>query len=135
MYKVNGTSEFASCIPAPSFLLRREVSLSIVEQLPHLDASKVILASTQLAIMVEQPPSTLELNNGVMCSPAQDWLENAPAVGEWAIGACAGSVAQVVGVAGRVAEVVAAVVLVHPRSLEESSLVIVSLEGLLGLGV
>lgn len=38
----------------------------------HLDTSEVVNALAQLTVVVKQPPSTVELDNGVVGSPPED---------------------------------------------------------------
>lgn len=82
-------------------------------------------ALAQLAIVMEQPPAVLELDNGMMRGPAEHGLQDPPGVREGAEGRVPDSVDEVVRVAGRVAEVVPPRALVHPRGLEEAAVVVV----------
>ena len=79
--------------------------------------------------MIEQEPLALVLYDRVMGGPAHYWVEDYALISEWAVRIVADTIAQHVAVAGRIAEVVLAIILVHPRSLEES-VWIASLQGL-----
>ena len=70
--------------------------------------------------MIAEIPLSLELDDRVVSSPAYDGIEDDTLIAERAVGVVADGIAQEVTVAGRVGEVVFAVVLVHPRSLKET---------------
>ena len=70
--------------------------------------------------MMEEIPLAIVLGNGVVSGPANYGGEYHALIGERAVGIVAGGVAQEMAVAGRVREVILAVVLVHPRRLEET---------------
>lgn len=84
--------------------------------------------------MVKQPPPAFKLDDAVMRRPAQHGLENAAGVRERAQRAVSDRIDQIVRVAGRVAEVVLAVVLVHPGGLEEAAGVVIGGDGRARLG-
>ncbi|TLD22168.1 hypothetical protein PspLS_08025 [Pyricularia sp. CBS 133598] len=115
-------------------LLRRHLAILVIKDLADLDRPQMVNPSTELAVVVEQIPLALELDDGVVRRPAQDWLEDPPAIGKRTVGRVADGVAQVVGVAGRVGKVVLAVVLVHPGGLEEAPVVVVGQDALARLG-
>jgi len=102
-----------------------DLAMLIIEELLSLDAAQVVLAGDR-DIVVEQEPPLLELNDTVMRSPALDGFQNTTSVLEWTVRSVTDGVDKVMGVAGRVAEVVLAVILVHPSSLEEALIVVVS---------
>ena len=68
---------------------------------------------------MEEVPLALILNDGVMGGPTLDGSQDDALINEWSFRIVTDSIAEEVGVAGRVAVVVLAVVLVHPRCLEE----------------
>ena len=81
--------------------------------------------------MIEQVPLSLVLYDRVVSRPAYDRIQDDTLIGEGAVGVITNGVAQEVAVARRVREVILAVVLVHPRCLEEA----VRVAGLQGLSV
>jgi len=83
----------------------------------------------QLAIMIEEVCPALELHYRVMSGPAQNRLQNPATVRERAKRIVAGTIAQKVGVSSRVREIVFTVVLVHPGSLEEATVMVVTENG------
>ena len=70
--------------------------------------------------MIEQEPLALILHDAVMRGPAYDGIEQYALIGERSVRIVADGVAKEVAVACRIAEVILAVVLMHPRSLEET---------------
>ena len=78
-------------------------------------------AAGELAVVVEEIPVVANLHNGVVRRPAEHRLHDASLVGEGAVRLLALGVAQIVRGAGRVGEVVFAVKLVHPGTLEVSA--------------
>ena len=70
--------------------------------------------------MIEQIPLSTILNNAMVSCPAYYRLKYYALVCEGAVGVVADGIAEEVAVAGGVGEVVLAVVLVHPRCLEEA---------------
>jgi len=94
----------------------------------------VVNTLAELAVVMEQPPTALEFDDGVMRGPAEHRLQDAATVGEGSIRAVANGIAQIMGIAGRVTKVVLPVVLVHPRGLEEAAVMVVSGDGLPRLG-
>jgi len=97
----------------------------IIKDLLSLDTTQMVLARNR-HIMMEQEPPLLKFDNTVMRSPALDRLKDTTSVLERTVRSVADGVDKVMRVAGRVAEVVLAVVLVHPCSLEEALIVVVS---------
>lgn len=85
--------------------------------------------------MVEKIRLALKLNNGMVSRPSKHRLENASSIDERSERARSGSEAQEVSIACRVREVVGTVVLVHPRSLEEATVVIIAKDRLICLWV
>ncbi len=80
--------------------------------------------------MVEQVPLALEFTDGVVRGPADHRSENDSLINERPVEMVARGVAQKVGVAGRIRELVFAVVFVHPRCLEEPAVMIARQERL-----
>ena len=70
--------------------------------------------------MIEQEPLALVLYDAVVRGPAHDGIEEHTLIGERSVGVVANGIAEEVAVACGVTEIVLAVVLVHPRSLEET---------------
>ena len=66
------------------------------------------------AVVIEQEPLALVLDDAVMGGPAYDGIEDDALISEWAVGVVADSVAEEVAVTSRIAEIVFAIVLVHP---------------------
>ncbi len=64
--------------------------------------------------MMEDIPLAFVLYYGMVCGPSYDRRHYAALICEWAIRVVAHGIAQTVGVACRIGEVVLAVVLVHP---------------------
>lgn len=125
---------------APRFyppLLRfkgQNLPLIIIKYLPDLHIPQVVDALAQLAVVMEEPPAALELDDGMVRGPAQHGLQDPPCVREGAEGRVPDGVDEVVRVAGRVAEVVLSRALVHPGGLEEAAVVVVGGDGRAGLG-
>lgn len=114
-------------------LRQLNLALRIVNNLTSLDAAQVVVALAERGIVVEEVPLLLVLHNRVMCRPSNNWLEDTASICEGTVWAVANSVAEEVGIAGRVREVVLAVVLVCPRRLEETPVMVVCNDGLAGL--
>ena len=79
--------------------------------------------------MVEKVPAAAVLDDRVVRGPAEDRRQDDALVGKRPVRVVADGVADPVGVAGGIAEVVFAVVLVHPAGLEEAALVVFDLDG------
>ena len=79
--------------------------------------------------MIEQEPLALILHDAMVCGPAYDGIEDDTLIGEGSVRIVTDGIAEHVAVACGVAEIVLAVVFVHPRSLEET-VGIASLQGL-----
>ena len=103
----------------------------IVEQALHLQRTQMGDVVRGYTVVVEQEPLALVLDDAVVGSPAHDGVEEHALIGERAVGVVADGVAEEVAVASGVAEIVFAVVLVHPRCLEET----MGIAGLQGLTV
>lgn len=69
---------------------------------------------------MEEIPTAIELGDGAMSCPADDRLEKDTAKEEWTVGIVTYGVAHEMCVAGRVSEVVATFILMHPRCLKET---------------
>jgi len=110
-------------------LRKLDLSLLVVENLSDLDATQMVLARNA-RVVIEEVPLALELCNRVMRRPALDGLQDAVLVSERAERRVADGVRQVVRVAGRVREVVLAVVLVHPGGFEEALVVVAGVDRL-----
>jgi hypothetical protein len=110
-------------------LRQLDLSLVVVHKLPNLDTTQVVLARNA-RVVVEQIPLALELSNRVVRRPALDRLQDAVLVCERPKWRVANRVRKVVSVASRVGEVVFAVVLVHPGSLEEATVVLAGVDWL-----
>lgn len=115
-------------------LLGGYLAIAIVENLLNLDTTQMIKAFTQLAVMVEQPPPPLKLDDGMMGGPAQNGLENAAGVGKGAQRAFGCGVDEVMRIARRITKVVGFALLVHPGRLEEAAIMVVGPYGLTRLG-
>ncbi|KAL1954283.1 hypothetical protein VTO42DRAFT_1425 [Malbranchea cinnamomea] len=94
----------------------------------------MVFAAGERRVVVEEVPLALELCDRMMRRPSQDRFQDAACIGERTQGARSRGVNEVVRVSGRVGEVVCAVVLVHPGSLEEAPVMVVCLERLTCLG-
>ena len=70
--------------------------------------------------MIEQEPLTLELYDAVMGRPAYNRIEDHALIGERSVRIVADGIAEEMTVASRIAEIVLAIILMHPRSLEEA---------------
>ena len=81
------------------------------------------------AVVIEQEPLALVLDDAVMGCPAHNGIEEYTLIGERAVGVVADGIAEEVAVTSRIAEIVLAIVFVHPRSLKET-MRITSLQGL-----
>jgi hypothetical protein len=110
-------------------LSQLDLALRIVDNLSNLDTTQMVLARNA-RVVVEQVPLSLELSDRVVSRPALDRLQDAILVSERTKRRVANGVRQVVGVAGRVREVVLAVVLVHPGGLEEAPVVVAGVDRL-----
>ena len=73
---------------------------------------------------MEQIPLTLILADTVMGCPTYHRLQNNALVSERTIRIITYSIAEIMGITGRVTEVILALVLVHPASLEEAMRII-----------
>lgn len=83
------------------------------------------------AVVIEQEPLALVLDDAVVGSPAHNGIEEHTLIGERSVGVVADGVTEEVAVTGRIAEIVLAIILVHPRSLKET----MRITGLQGLSV
>ena len=113
---------------------RLDLAVLIVEDLLGLDGPQMVHPAAELAVMIEEVRFALVLDNGMMRRPPEHRLQDPAPVREGPKGTIPRGVAQIVRVAGRVGEVVRAVALVHPRSLEEAPVVVVSQDGLPRIG-
>jgi hypothetical protein len=111
------------------WLCQLDLALLVVHDLSNLDAAQVVL-SRNACIVVEQIPLALELSNRMVCRPALYGFQNAVLVCERSQRRVANSICEVMGVAGRVREVVLALVLVHPRSFKETTIVLAGVDWL-----
>ena len=96
------------------------LAVGIVGQLAHLETAQPRLTARRYTVVVEEIPLALILENGMVGSPTDNRSEDDALVGEWTIRIVTYGIAQEVTVTGRIAEIVFAVVLVHPRGLEET---------------
>lgn len=87
-----------------------------------------------MRISKEKPPLSLVLNNTSVSSPPINRVKNLALVGIRTVDVLGSSVDKEVRVAGRVHEVVQLAALVNPGSLEESTLVVLSLKRFACLG-
>jgi hypothetical protein len=110
-------------------LRKLDLALSIINNLPNLDTTQMVLARNT-RVVVEEVPLPLELGNGMVRRPALDRLQDAILVSERPQRRVTNRIRQVVRVAGRVREVVLAVVLVHPGGLEEAPVVVAGVDRL-----
>src|SRR5690606_32182173 len=95
-----------------------DAAVGLVVQLADLDRAQVGHAAGQHGVVVVQPPLAAELHDRVVRGPADHRGEDHAAVGERTVRIVGRGIAQLVGVAGGVRQVVRAVVLVHPRAFE-----------------
>ena len=72
------------------------------------------------AVVIEQEPLALVLDDAVMGSPAHNGIEEHTLIGERSVGVVSDGIAEEVAVTCGIAEIVLAIVLVHPRSLKET---------------
>jgi hypothetical protein len=70
------------------------VALLVVEDLPCLYTTQVVLASGQRRVVVEEVPSALKLNNGVMSGPANHRLQDGTTLSERTVWAVANGICQ-----------------------------------------
>ena len=70
--------------------------------------------------MVEKIPAAAEFDDAVVGGPAYDGGEDDTPVGEWPVGTIASGIAELVGVACAIREVVQTLVFVHPAGFEEA---------------
>ena len=70
--------------------------------------------------MIEQEPLALELYDAVMGRPAYNRIEDHTLIGERSVRIVADGIAEEMTVASRIAEIVLAIILMHPRSFEEA---------------
>jgi hypothetical protein len=110
-------------------LSQLDLALSVVNDLSNLDTTQMVLARNA-RVVVEEVPLPLELGNRMVRRPALDRLQDAILVSERTQRRVADGVRQVVRVAGRVREVVLAVVLVHPGGFEEAPVVVAGVDRL-----
>ena len=71
-------------------------------------------------IVIEQEPLALILYDAVVCGPAYDGIEDDTLISEGTVGVVTDGIAEEVAVASGLAEVILAIIFVHPRSLEEA---------------
>ena len=91
-----------------------DVSILVVFEGANFEASEPRATAGGDAIVVEEVPFALILDDGVVGCPSYDWCEDYATIGERAHGAVADGVAEEVGVASGVGEIVLAVVLMNP---------------------
>ena len=80
--------------------------------------------------MIKQIPLALELSNRMMRRPPNNRLKDPSRIRKRTHGARARSIHEIVRISRRVREVVRAIILVHPRRLEEPSIVVIRLDRL-----
>lgn len=110
-------------------LSQLDLALRIVDNLSDLDTTQMVLARNA-RVVVEEIPLPLELGDRVVRRPALDRLQDAILVSKRTKRRVANGVRQVVGVAGRVREVVLAVVLMHPGGFKETPVVVAGVDRL-----
>ena len=71
-------------------------------------------------VVIEQEPFALILHNAMVCGPTYDWIKDDALIGKGAIRIVTNSIAEHVAVACRIAEIIFAIILMHPRSLKEA---------------
>ena len=86
----------------------------VVEEALHLQRTKVGDVVRRNAVMIEEIPLSLVLNDAVVGCPTNNRIEDNSLIGERTVWVVTRGVAQEVAVASRVREVVLAVVLMHP---------------------
>ena len=97
-----------------------DVALGIDGEGEDLDAAEPGGVVGGDAVVVEEIPLTLVLHDAVMGGPSHDGLEDDALIGEGSVRIVTHGIAQVMGVASAVGEIILAVHLVHPGSLEEA---------------
>ena len=73
---------------------------------------------------MEQIPLSLVLTDAVMGCPTYHWFQDNAFVSEWSISIITYCIAEIMSITRRVAEVILALILVHPASLEEAMRII-----------
>ena len=95
-------------------------TILIVEQALNLQRTQMGDIVRGYTVVIAQIPLTLILDNRVVGGPTYDGVEDDALIAERSVGIVTDGVAEEVAVAGRVREIVLAIVFVHPRSLEET---------------
>jgi hypothetical protein len=70
------------------------VALLVVEDLSRLNTTQVVLASRQRRVVIEEIPSALKLDNGVVGSPANHRLQDGTTLSERTVWAVANGICQ-----------------------------------------
>ena len=78
--------------------------------------------------MVEEPPFAIILHNTVVGSPADYRSQDLALVGEWSVWAVAYCVAEMMGIACRVALVIFSIIFMHQAGLEETTVIVACCE-------
>lgn len=98
-------------------------------KLRHFDVSQVCLSAREFTVMIEEVPLSFKFSNRMVVSPAQYRVQYYALVGKGAVRIITGSIGNVVGIAGRIREVVRAIVFVHPGSFKKASVVVATQNG------
>ena len=98
-------------------------------QLGEFHAALVVGAAGEGAVVVKQQPTALVLHDGMMGRPADHRGQNRALERERAARIVADRVDQLVRRAGRVGEVVLAVIGMHPRTFEVSTILVARQDG------
>lgn len=103
---------------------RQDVAVFVVGEGSYLQAAEPGGVMGGHTVVMEEVPLALVLRDAVVGGPAHYRFQNDALVGEGAVGVVAHGIAQIVAVTRGVAEIVLALVLVHPAGLEEAVWVI-----------
>ena len=101
-----------------------DVVFLIIEERSHLQATKPRGIVGRHAVVMEQIPLSLVLTDTMMGGPAYHRFQDNTLVSEWSVRIIAYRIAEIMGVARRVTEVILALILVHPTCLEEAMWII-----------
>ena len=95
-------------------------AIGVVEQALHLQGTQMGNIVGGYTVVIQQIPLPLKLYDAVVSCPTHYGLQNHTLIGEGAVRVIANGIAEQVTVAGRIREVVLTLILVHPRSFEET---------------
>ena len=101
-----------------------DAALVIVGEFAYLQAAEPRLAAGGDTVVMEEIPLATVFNDAVVGGPAYDRSKDFTAIDEGSVGVVADGVAEQMAVTGGIGEIILAIVLMHPRSLEEAVRVI-----------